>query len=285
MSFSTFSRYAGQQQQQQQPNRLGSEQDFINSIYKQSGMREGQLTPAMRAQIEQARKLYQSGDVAKAEAARTAFASTANPMMQQVRANQPWARAGKNALQQQQALLGLKGDEAMQQAYGNNPAHQFAQGQMEQALMRNAAATGGLRGSDVQRELAEYTSGLTNQNIQNQLGQLGLMSEQGRMARGNIGQARAGQWIDNASIQSRMAEQRAAARASRGSGFSRALGAAGGIAQVGMMLNPATAGFGAAMGFGSNLLSGIGQPKMQSGGYAGDYGTQQRSDWEAGLFS
>jgi len=252
MSFSTFNRYAGQQFQQ--PNRLGSEQDFINSIYKQSGMREGQLTPAMRAQIEQARKLYQGGHVNKAEAARTAFVSTANPMMQQVRANQPWARAGKNALQQQQALLGLKGADAMNAAYMENPAHQFAQGQMEQALMRNAAATGGLRGSDVQRELAEYTSGLTNQNIQNQLSQLGFMSEQGRMARGNIGQARAGQWIDNASIQSRMAEQRAAARASRGSGFQRALGAIGGIAQVGSMIPSGVAGFQA----GANFLSGIG---------------------------
>jgi len=260
MAFQNFSNYSATQQrlQQQPPQTAGlngeSWEDYSKYMLQRAGVNPNQMTPAMKAQLTQMESHFRHGNRDKLLSAEQNFTTTMNPMMQQVRANQPWARAGQGALQQQRALLGLKGADAMNAAYMENPAHQFAQGQMEQALMRNAAATGGLRGSDVQRELAEYTSGLTNQNIQNQLGQLGLMSEQGRMARGNIGQARAGQWIDSMGIQARQAEQRAAARASRGTGFQRALGAVGSIAQVGAMIPSGAAGFQA----GANFLSGIG---------------------------
>ena len=261
-----------------------------NSVIQNSWLSGGQLDPHLQAQLDALGGL--SGN--KLKDAQRAYEQTANPLMRQLEGEQqyrdqmqqgtgqmqdvyrPYQQAGDQALEQQMALLGLRGDAAMQSAYGNNPAHAFAQQQMEKGLMRNASAMGGLRGNDVQRELAQYTSGLTNQNIQNQLAQLGGISSQGYNAAQNIaggyrdlgqslgksfrtdGQLRAGQYVDSQSIQARLAEQRAAARARRGSGFSRALGALGGIAQVGMMFNPATAGFGAAMGFGSSLLSGIG---------------------------
>jgi hypothetical protein len=95
------------------------------------------------------------------------------------------------------------------------------------------------------------------------------MNEQGRMAMGNIGDATAGQWIDNASIQSRLAEQRAASRASKGTGLQRGLGMVGGALQLGSMIPAGVAGFQT----GANFLSGIGQqaPTPQ-GGFTGRAG-------------
>lgn len=95
---------------------------------------------------------------------------------------QGYAQAGNEALEQQMALLGLRGGKAMESAFMKNPAQAFAQKQMEQSLLRNQAATGGLRGSGVQKELAQLTSGLTNQNIQQQLAQLGQISGRGQQA-------------------------------------------------------------------------------------------------------
>jgi len=252
-------------------NKLGtSQQAYTNQVMQQAGINQGQMTPELQAQLDRLGMFYNKGQVGKARGAAEAFRSTAMPMIAQQKANQPWAESGQKALTMQQNLLGLNGAEAMNSAYMENPAHQFAQSQMEQALMRNASATGGLRGSDVQRELAQYTSGLTNQNIQNQLSQLGFMNEQGRMATGNIGDATAGQWIDQSSIQSRLAEQRAVQRAAKGSGLQRGLGMVGGALQLGSMIPSGIAGFQQ----GANWLSGIGQPNppAPAGGFTGSAG-------------
>jgi hypothetical protein len=253
------------QLQQFQQGRLGSSfGDYKQQVMQQAGIKQGQMNPAIRAQMEQLKYLYGKGDVNKARSLATGLKSTFTPMQQQIKANQPYARGGMDAFRQQQALLGLRGEDAMNEAYMENPAQQFARSQMEQALMRNAAATGGLGGSDIQRELADRTAAMTAGNIQNQLSQLGLMSEQGRMARGNIGEARAGQWIDSLGIQGREAEQRAAARAAGGSGFGNALGFAGTALQLGGMIPSGIAGFqqlGSMFGGGggsANYLSGIG---------------------------
>jgi hypothetical protein len=240
----------------------------------QAGINKSQLTPQLQAQLDQLGVFYDEGKTDKARGAQQAFRATAVPMIEQMKGAQqqqdiykPYQAAGDQALEQQMALLGLRGDAAMQSAYGNNPAHAFAQQQMEQGLMRNASAMGGLRGSDVQRELAQYTSGLTNQNIQNQLAQLGGISSQGYNAAQNIGQGytnmgqiKAGNWVDSQSIQSKVAAQQAAERASKGSGLRRIAGMVGGALQLGSMIPSGIAGFQT----GANFLSGIGQPKPQA---------------------
>jgi hypothetical protein len=147
----------------------------------------------MQSQLDQIMGMTSTGQTGEFGTMLQGFRQTAPAAIAQQQAQeqaqsqyQPYEQAGLGALQQQQALLGLSGQDAMNKAYNENPAQAFARQQQEQALLRNSAATGGLRGSGVQRELAELTSGLTNQNIQNQLSQLGAMSGRGQQASGNI---------------------------------------------------------------------------------------------------
>ncbi len=106
--------------------------------------------------------------------------------LNQLGSMQQFSGAGTDALAMQRALLGLDGPEAMQAAYQENPAQAFARAQMEKTLTRNAAATGGLGGSGLQKALLEHNVGLTNQNIQNQLAQLSGLSGRGQQAAMNL---------------------------------------------------------------------------------------------------
>lgn len=106
--------------------------------------------------------------------------------LNQLGSMEQFAGAGTDALAMQRALLGLDGPEAMQAAYQENPAQAFARAQMEKTLTRNAAATGGLGGSGLQKALLEHNVGLTNQNIQNQLAQLSGLSGRGQQAAMNL---------------------------------------------------------------------------------------------------
>jgi len=92
--------------------------------------------------------------------------------LNQLGSMEQFAGAGTDALAMQRALLGLDGPEA--------------RAQMEKTLTRNAAATGGLGGSGLQKALLEHNVGLTNQNIQNQLAQLSGLSGRGQQAAMNL---------------------------------------------------------------------------------------------------
>ena len=104
---------------------------------------------------------------------------------------QPYAQAGVGALQQQQALLGLLGPEAQQQAIaqleqGGGFQAQVRQG--EEALLQNASATGGLRGGNVQAALAQFRPQMLQQEIEAQYGRLGGMTALGQTTSQNIAQ-------------------------------------------------------------------------------------------------
>lgn len=106
----------------------------------------------------------------------------------------PYVGAGTGALGQQQALLGLTGAGAQQQAIsGIEQSPQFLEmvRQGENALLQNASATGGLRGGNVQSALAQYRPQILSDLINQQYGRLGGLSQMGQAAAG--GQASAGQ--------------------------------------------------------------------------------------------
>lgn len=128
----------------------------------------------------------------------------------------PYVEAGTPALSQQQALLGLAGQTAQQQAIANiasSPEFAALSQQGESALLQNASATGGLRGGNTHAALAQFRPQMLNQLIQQRYANLGGLTSLGQSsavmqgnagmqtgqnianAFGNIGQAQAGQAI------------------------------------------------------------------------------------------
>ena len=103
----------------------------------------------------------------------------------------PSITAGDTARQQQMALLGLLGPEAQaaaQAALQESPGQKFMRDRQERALTRNAAATGGLGGGNIQTALQEQAAGFAQQDLQNQFGRLGALSGAGNQAVGQFGQ-------------------------------------------------------------------------------------------------
>jgi hypothetical protein len=110
---------------------------------------------------------------------------------------QPFAEAGAPALEQQQALLGLRGPEAERAAIeriSGGETFQALAKQGEEALLQRASATGGLRGGNIQGALAQFRPQMLQQEIERQFGRLGGFADIGRETQGNllkIGQASA----------------------------------------------------------------------------------------------
>jgi hypothetical protein len=105
----------------------------------------------------------------------------------------PYVTAGKSAMEQQQALLGLGGEQAQQAAIGaieKSPFFSALAQQGENALLQQASATGGLRGGNTQGALAQFRPGLLNQMVQQQMAnlsgltQIGQASAAGQAAQG-----------------------------------------------------------------------------------------------------
>jgi hypothetical protein len=105
----------------------------------------------------------------------------------------PYVSAGTGAMGQQQALIGLQGAEAQQQAisgFEQSPLFQAMTQQGENAILQNASATGGLRGGNVQAALAQFRPQALNALIEQQYGRLGGLSTMGQASA--AGQASSG---------------------------------------------------------------------------------------------
>lgn len=103
----------------------------------------------------------------------------------------PFQDAGVAALNQQQALMGLSGKEAQNEAYSQfneSPGQRFLRKRQEKALLANSSAIGGLGGGNVRTALQEQAAGFAQQDFQNQFGRLGQIAGQGQAAVNNIGQ-------------------------------------------------------------------------------------------------
>lgn len=91
----------------------------------------------------------------------------------------PYQSAGTNALKMQQALAGASGQDAFNQAYQESPYIAFLREQGMRANLAGSAATGGLGGGNVQKELNRFGQGLASQGLQTQIGNLQNLSSQG----------------------------------------------------------------------------------------------------------
>lgn len=103
----------------------------------------------------------------------------------------PYEQAGVPALQQLQALTGTLGTEAQRQAISQieqSPEMQSMIQQGENALLQNAAATGGLRGGNVQAALAQFRPQVLSQLINQQYGRLGGLTDLGVTTTQNLAQ-------------------------------------------------------------------------------------------------
>ncbi len=92
---------------------------------------------------------------------------------------QPFQQGGEQAFQQQLALSGALGQDAFNQAYQESPQIAFLREQGMRANLAGAAATGGLGGGNVQRELQRFGQGLASQGLQQQIANLGNLSGMG----------------------------------------------------------------------------------------------------------
>jgi hypothetical protein len=104
---------------------------------------------------------------------------------------EPFRQAGLGALSQQQAMLGLSGQEAQQQAFAGlqeSPAQQFLRSRAERGLLRNQAAIGGLGGGNIRTALQQQGVGFAQQDIQNQFNRLGALTGGGQAATQNVAQ-------------------------------------------------------------------------------------------------
>jgi hypothetical protein len=158
--------------------------------------------------------------------------------------------AGQQATQQQQALMGLLGPQAQQEAYAmieNSPAFAAQLQTGEEAILQNAAATGGLRGGNTQSMLAQFRPQLLDQLIQQQLGGLSGLSGQGLGAAGQFAGIQAGLRGDLAGLRSGVALSQIDARRQREQEFRDSAGTL-----FGLGANIATGGA-------SGAFSGIGQ--------------------------
>jgi hypothetical protein len=118
---------------------------------------------------------------------------------------QPRIDAGNEAIGQQQALLGLSGQDAQQQAFAafnESPGQKFMRDRAQKNLLRNASAIGGLGGGNVRSALVEQGAGFAQQDFNNQFGRLGQIAGQGQNAATNVGQfgATAANQAGNAAI-------------------------------------------------------------------------------------
>lgn len=151
----------------------------------------------------------------------------------------PYVESGVGAIGAQQGLLGLSGPEAQQQAITaleQSPQFYALQKQGENALLQNAAATGGLRGGNIQGALAQFRPQLLSQIIENQFGRLGQLSGLGQASA--AGQAAAAQQTGNsiAGLLGQQGQAQAGAAMAAGQGQANMWGNVGSsIGTLGMM--------------------------------------------------
>jgi len=134
----------------------------------------GQQTAAAQAGIDEQRRQF--------EAMRAGLAPFQQAGTQALGGFAPFQQAGLQAFQQQQALAGLQGQQAQQQAIGaleSSPLYQSLAKQGEEAILQRASATGGLRGGNVQAALAQFRPAMLQQLIDQQYSRLGGLAGTG----------------------------------------------------------------------------------------------------------
>ena len=160
---------------------VGSSQEAINQL--QSGLATGAtgLTQATAAGLQELRGALGQGrqDIS------TGFGRAEQGF-------QPYMQGGQAAQAQLEALSGVRGQDAFNQAYQESPYMAFLREQGMRANLAGAAATGGLGGGNVQKELARFGQGLASQGLQQQIQNLQGLTGQGLQAASGAGQYASG---------------------------------------------------------------------------------------------
>lgn len=98
---------------------------------------------------------------------------------------QPFTGAAQQAVTQRSALLGLSGAESQQEAFSRfaeSPGQTFLRERQERALLRNAAALGGLGGGNIRTALQEQAFGRAQTDLDQQLARLTGVAREGLTA-------------------------------------------------------------------------------------------------------
>jgi len=190
---------------------------------------------------------------------------------------EPYRASGEGANQLQAALSGALGPQAQAEAYAQfnqSPGQNYLIDQSERAIMRNAAATGGLGGGNLLRELQANAIGLAQQDFNNYFARLGQVGDRGFGAattaaglRGNEAGTQAGLGQYAASIPVQIAAQQAAMQYQAGRDLAGNYGQIGGamanaVNQQGQGLSSIYGNYGNNI---SNLLTNFNQLNQQSG--------------------
>jgi hypothetical protein len=177
---------------------LGSEQALGQGLTDATATLRGAETSS-RADIDAAlariNQLY-GINIDDLRAAGTQASSQINTGFDEARGYfQPFQQGGTTAFNQQLALSGALGRDAFNAARQESPYEQFLFEQGMRGNLAGAAATGGLGGGNVQRELTRFGQGLASQGLQQQIGnlnQLSGMGMQGSQALSGLATGRAG---------------------------------------------------------------------------------------------
>lgn len=175
----------------------------------------------------------------------------------------PYADMGQEAAQREAALSGALGADAQQQAidsFMESPGQKYMREQAEKSLLRNASATGGLRGGSTLAALQEQAIGLSAQNQQQQLENMRSIAGRGQQAASNIAGMNVGQGQNLANVFGQQGQQLSGLRSQLGQAGANAIG---NTAQqgAGMQFQAGQSG-GSAM---ANVGSQLGQLRMGAG--------------------
>ena len=190
----------------------------------------------------------------------------------------PWVQAGTGALGQYGGLVGLQGGDAQAAAIAQlqqSPYYQSLYRTGEEALLQNASATGGLRGGNTQRGLADFGADTLSAAIQQQLTNLQPGMQYGAQATGQLGQFGQAQSSDIVNLMLGQGQAKAGdymRRAGLGQQMWSNIGALGDQAAAAAMGGFGAPGggfdFGAAFGQGAGTMGGIGK-QFAGGGLFG----------------
>lgn len=177
---------------------VGSEESLGKGLAEATGTLRGAETSA-RSDIDAAlgriNQLY-GINIDDLRAAGTQASSQINTGFDEARGYfQPFQQGGTTAFNQQLALSGALGQDAFNQARQESPYEKFLFEQGMRGNLAGAAATGGLGGGNVQKELTRFGQGLASQGLQQQIGNLNTLSGmgmQGSQALSGLATGRAG---------------------------------------------------------------------------------------------
>ncbi len=105
---------------------------------------------------------------------------------------QPYVKIGPGALSEQMALAGLGKPEVQRRVIDdiqNGPQFAAMMQQGEDAILQNASATGGLRGGNTQRALAQFRPALLSQLIDQQYSRLAGLTQLSQNSAVGVGKA------------------------------------------------------------------------------------------------